>query len=153
MFLAYARALLSRAFGACGMYSRSGVRIQEEFGGQKAAKRDTNGLVVACVGAHGQNNISNLNLSGGKLSRRELHFLRGIMERAKTKSKAVSHPCHCSWVSLFFVVKVRHTHPARHISSISPLSTPSLTSLHLSTQTSPRFSSTVPAPCSPCTST
>lgn len=62
-------------------------------------------------------------------------------------------PCHCSWVSLFFVSEVRHTYPAPHISSMSPLSTPSLTSLHLNTQTSPRFSSTVPAPCSPCTST
>ena len=73
-------------------------------------------------------------------------------KRATTRSKTVFHVI-CSWVSLFFVVKVRHTYPAHHISSISPLSTPSLTSRHLNTQTSPRFSSTVPAPCSPCTST
>jgi hypothetical protein len=75
MSLAYAQALPSRAFGACGMYSHSGVKIQEGVGGQKAAQFDADGLVVACVGAHGQNNISNLNLSGRKLSRRELHFL------------------------------------------------------------------------------
>jgi len=75
MSLAYAQALPSRAFGACGMYSRSGVKIQEGVGGQKAAKCDAAGLVVACFGAHGQNGISNSNLSGGKLSRRELHFL------------------------------------------------------------------------------
>ena len=43
----HARALQSRAFGACGMYSRSGVMISEGVGEQKAAKCDTNGGVVA----------------------------------------------------------------------------------------------------------
>ena len=81
-----------------------------------------------------------------------LHFLRGNGEEGHDQIESCI-PCHCSWVSLFFVSEVRHTYSGHHISSISPLSTPSLTSLHRNTQRSPRFSSTVPAPCSPCTST
>ena len=90
--------------------------------------------------------------SSRRLCRRDVHFLQDYGKESHDQIESCV-PCHCSWVSLFFVSEVRHTYSAPHISSISPLSTPSLTFLHLSTQTSPRFNSTVPAPCSPCTST
>jgi hypothetical protein len=79
-------------------------------------------------------------------------ILNALKQTAVARSNASIHVIAPGY-RLLFILQPRFACLFLHISSISPLSTPGFTSLHLNTQTSPRFSSTVPAPCSPWTST